>query len=77
MFNFDESINDFYDNPLFKITKRYLCLIGRWPYQSIQIRVIILFAMSIGFFTILIPQVRNNNFSTDIRSDFCQKIFDK
>lgn len=57
MLNFEGSENDFYNNKLFLLNKKYLCMLGLWPFQSHRNRNIIMVAIWIGIFTVVVPEV--------------------
>ena len=51
------SVDEFFDNPVFRFNKFYLEIIGRWPYQSIEKRYFFTLLIVLGIFTVFIPEV--------------------
>lgn len=69
MLIFSESINDFYDNELFTLNKKYLSLIGLWPSQSVRSQLVIRNAILMEFFTIFVAEVNKEVYICNCHSE--------
>lgn len=53
-----KSVNEFYDGRLFKINKKYLEILGRWPYQAKHSRIFLLSLYFVGIATVVTAEVQ-------------------
>ena len=52
-----ETVDEFFDNSLFRYIKIYLKVLGMWPYQDIKKRRLIYIIIWFGVFSAAIPEV--------------------